>query len=235
MRSQFMSKLTLPFIPLNLKLSGCTLSPKHFIGAFLVLMFFVGCGSGSRNTRPSPPVRYKPSIAPVGDKLIVVSTGSGLNTYGKSIQQTFHSVLKRYLNDTLPFTLLTVEPGDVKNPFSNWYDVNGSRTLWKKIQKIRFGYSLDALENLKRVQDESSQLSRRILYLTDDGNIPDDWDEIDPNVLKVPKDWRQDGIKLTVLTSGSCRVWNEKADAAQCKELRGRDDLENVLDNFIGE
>jgi len=214
------------------------------VGLFLVLTFLEGCSSIPETTSEFNPfddaedqaqTQAQTASPPSTDddgkrKLIVVSTANGLNQYGKDIQQTLYDVVKQHLNSSLPFTLLTVKPGSVSNPFSSWSNFREERAIWQKISNIRFGFSLDALESLKRVTEEYQQPFEKVLYLTDNGNM----DEIDPLALTVPQSWQSANIEFTVLTSGLCIPWNQKAYATQCTELRGRDDLEKVLGNFLG-
>jgi hypothetical protein len=117
----------------------------------------------------------------------------------------------------------------VKNLFSNSNYITSKKELWKKIHSIRFGFSLDALQGLKLVEEEYQGSFKRILYLTDNGNM----DDIESSALTVPKNWKSSDIEFFVLTSSSCQPWNEKAYATQCTTLRGRNDIENVLRNFI--
>ena len=196
----------------------------RLIYVFLMSLFLVACGGTiqvSTDTEPSVPTSF-------GNKLIVVSTGKGLNRYGRDIQETLGNVLEPYLNKTLPFKVLLLEPGRVTNPFSSWGSIRGEKTLRGKIRaEIRFGYSPDALKSLKYIEATSGRFNQ-VLYLTDNGNIPSDPSEI--RSRDVPKFLRN--IQLTVLTTGSCRVWTSKVDA-KCQQLYSKADIENGLRKFL--
>ncbi|RKZ48926.1 MAG: hypothetical protein DRR16_12915 [Candidatus Parabeggiatoa sp. nov. 3] len=220
----------------------------HIIGIVFVLIFVVSCGSTNiirppdqppdrpdppfKINSPKPPQPEQPFIMPqkATNKLLVVSMANGLNQHGKTIQKTLHERLNKHLNARLPFTLLTLDPKEVKNPFSNWSDINDTRTLWKKISAIRFGYSLDALANLKRINNEY-QGFKKLLYFTDNGNM----DDIDPSALTVPQSWQQANIELTVLTTGSCTPWTKQARVHQCTKLDDEDDIEKALHQFVSQ
>jgi hypothetical protein len=198
----------------------------HIIGIVFVLIFVVSCGSNT--TRPDPITRNPQKTT---NKLLVVSMANGLNQYGKTIQNTLHELLNKHLNASLPFTLLTLDPKGVKNPFSNWSNINDTRELWEKISAdIRFGYSLDALANLKHIEDEYRDF-KKLLYFTDNGNM----DDIDPSALTVPQSWQQANIELTVLTTGSCTPWTKQARVHQCTKLDDEDDIEKALHQFVSQ
>jgi hypothetical protein len=195
---------------------------SSFIVLYLILLLMAGC---IKDNTPTP-------RQDVNSNFVVVSMGKGLNDYGKSIQQTLYGLSKPYLNSTLPFTLLKSKPRGVENTFPNWNSITNKKLLWKKIHAIRFGFSLDALKALEFIEVAYSGSFKRILYLTDNGNMDD---YIAPLLFNVPKQWQNDKIEFYVLTTASCHIWNKKAYATQCSELRGQGDIEKVLENFITE
>jgi hypothetical protein len=187
----------------------------------------LGACTGTTTTQVDPPPVLK-----LQRHLIVVSTTKRLNDYSKTIQQTLFEVLKPYLDQSLPVMLLTVRPECVTAPLSDWSRISNETALWKKITgNIRFGFSSDALANLKLIQDEYPQKFQRVLYLTDNGSMGED--ELDPNAFEVPKSWSNNGIQLTVLTVDSCAPWKNEAQVANCQKLDDGADFDRALRDFL--
>ena len=211
----------------NLKLNWF----KYF-SVFLVLIFLGGCSTVSDLIETiKPPTKSLIGTGQASDKLIVVATAIGLNNNGKSIQQAFNKVLKPYLSKELPFTLLIIGAGGkIINLFPNWNQIENHELLWQEISKnMRFGHFFNSLKNLRRVKEEYPKSFNQILYLTDNGGIPSNLDELDQNLLNGLKSW---GSKITVLTSKSCDIWEDKLNVAQCTKLSGQRDIKNTLNNF---
>jgi len=215
---------------------------KYLLGIFLVLMV----GACDQFIRPYPdttimsPTIIPPTIIPPpscseyatfaekGERqLIVISTGKGLDKFGREIQQTLDKV--KLSNST---TLVAIYKGELTKP-SSW-------------RKIRFGASVDALQELKLINEEYEGKFARVLYLTDNGSMPSDsnWAEIDPNTLTIPCSWKNAGIEMLVFTTKSCTAWTETGITAKCTKLKDRSQLnagekdpmelfEQGLDDFI--
>lgn len=217
------------------------MSDKYVLyGLCMVLMavFLVACNSSPTthqhtSTKKSQPEEIKPPEDSLPKKLIVVSSGNGLNQYGRTIQKTLFGFLEPHLNGSLPFMVLRLEPSGVTNPFSNWGQFKDEKELLSTIRTtMPFGYSFNALKSLEYIEkDAASGQYNRVLYLTDNALIPSDLAEIGPT--DVPK--FLPSLQLTVLTTGSCDVWTQKAKAQQCQHLDKRADIENGLRDFLNQ
>jgi len=181
-------------------------------------------------------------------QLIVVSTGEKLNHYGgRQISQTMLKVFQKNLNTRVPFTLVTIKPGrKLSEPllrcedFADLDESEAQAFIWQRLAPIRFGaYDLRALQDLDLVNFVyPKDKLQRVLYLTDNNNIPANLSQINDKNLSVPLiTWKRAGIKLKVLTTGSCSPWMERAEAEECQELQNEQSIQQIqraLQAFIG-
>ncbi len=175
-----------------------------------------------------------------GQKIIVVSLGKGLDRYGQEIQEALYQALKE--SGPSSVTLVAIQAGQLGKTLEDFRRNPERRceedVTWCWISgNIRFGgEDLDALEDLMRVSEKHPQdRLGSVLYLTDNANMPE-LNKIRDDAITVPRNWAKNGVELTVLTTGSCRPWDEKARAEKCIELRYQDANEQVrqtLENFM--
>jgi len=180
-------------------------------------------------------------------KLIIVALGSKLDLYQKQIKDAIANIFQANIIDRKALTLVTIgKTRDVSKLFQceDFNDMSKKEATefiykTKKLESIlRFGVTnLRTLGDLKTVhvtyKSELSELDS-IFYLTDGNNMPTNMDKIRELAI-TPKDfWYKDnGIKLTVLTMGQCTVWTKQAQA-KCHVLKKAGTIERALKQFIG-
>ncbi|OQW92764.1 MAG: hypothetical protein BWK78_00665 [Thiotrichaceae bacterium IS1] len=168
-------------------------------------------------------------------KLIVVSLSSGFGPKGKIVQDNLVKALAKLCEnkpDQVNFTLLTIESGRKRATVLNSQELadelcqtvgSSADQLLKKIQN---GMSFSA-EDLRSIDDlelvdsfiadransqNANEQVGKVLYLTDDGTLPE---KIPRKQLGVPLAWKNDNIVLEVVTTKSCKPWQEQAKVSE--------------------
>ena len=92
----------------------------------------------------------------------------------------------------------------------------------KKIkQRLSFnGTGLRPLENLQDFDFKLRGNIDRIIYVT--GSSLRDEESISGSDLGTPLNWKLSGVKLDVITTGSCPFWKNKARARNCSILKSQ-------------
>jgi hypothetical protein len=190
------------------------------------------------------------TMQPTGQhKLIVVSLSNGFGPKGKIIQESLREALTKLCKnkpDQANFTLLAIESGRKRVTVFNSQEladklcqtVGTNEDLLSK--QIQNGMSFSA-EDLRSMDDlelvdsfiadraESQNISEqvgKVLYLTDDGTLPE---KIPRKQLGVPLAWKNDNIVLEVVTTRECKPWQEQAkvDKKRCFQWN-QDDLKSA-------
>jgi len=221
---------------------------KFTPGTYVKLFDELNGKPASRCTLQQNQLNFKPYECEGKRQLIVVSTGEQLNHYGgRQIPQTMFKVFQKNLNTRIPFTLVTIKSGrKLSEPLLRCEDLadldesEAQAFIWRRLAKIRFGaYDLRALQDLDLVNFVyPKEKLQRVLYLTDNNNIPANISQINDKHLSVPLiTWKRAGIQLKVLTTGSCSPWTERAEAEKCQELQNGEAIQQIqgaLQAFIG-
>jgi len=176
-----------------------------------------------------------------GHKLIVVSLSNSRKLTSKApvIQDGFIEVLSELKqNDSkTQFTLLTIGSGrkavilltDADLP--SLHDAGHNSISGKINRGMQFGArDLKALADLNLVDQMIQEKSaiKSVLYITDNTRSSDP-----PNIERgVPLAWYEDGIRLTVLTTKGCDVWEQVK--AQCSSWNNKSALKSALKTFLG-
>jgi hypothetical protein len=165
-------------------------------------------------------------------KLIVVSLSNGFGPKGKIIQESLREALTKLCKnkpDQANFTLLAIESGrkrvtvlnsqELADKLCQTVDNKENNLLLKQIENgMSFSAedlrSIDDLELVdsfiadRPVSQNANEQVGKVLYLTDDGTLPE---KIPRKQLGVPLAWKNDNIVLEVVTTKSCTPWQEQA------------------------
>jgi hypothetical protein len=176
-----------------------------------------------------------------GHKLMVVSLSNSRNLMSKArlIQDSFIEVLSelKQNNSKTQFTLLTIGSGRKAVILLTEADLpsldnTGDNSISGKINRgMQFGaMDLKALADLNLVDQmiQENSAIKSVLYITDNTRSSDP-----PNIERgVPLAWYEDGIRLTVLTTTGCDVWEDVK--AQCSSWNQKGALKSALKTFLG-
>jgi hypothetical protein len=189
---------------------------------------------------------FKPYDCHGKRKLIIISTGDKLDKYGRQIPKTMLKVFEKQVKTSTPFTIVKIEPGRQLSSAllrcEDMADLDNSketrRFIWQRLNSIRFGASdLRALQDLDLINIVYNKQSlQSVYYLTDNSNIPKNINDINDKNLSVPLiTWKRAGIPFTVLTTGKCTAWKQKAEA-QCQTLQDEQAMAQIqtsLEEFL--
>jgi len=175
-------------------------------------------------------------------KLIVVSLSKKLNEKGQSIQNSLINVLVDSAdNIESPFMLLAIESGRRRNDVftSDELADEEKEAAKERIRQMSFSSedlrAMDDLEIIDVFIEERAAVDDvepvgGVLYLTDNTGM---LEKIPRKQLGVPLGWREDRIRLTVLTTQDCTPWKERAKAT-CIEWQDQSgQLEKELKTFL--
>ncbi|WP_069470750.1 hypothetical protein [Candidatus Marithrix sp. Canyon 246] len=189
---------------------------------------------------------FKPYDCHGKRKLIIISTGDKLDKYGRQIPTTMLKVFEKQLKTSTPFTVVKIEPGRKLSSAllrcEDMADLEKSketrRFIWQRLHNIRFGASdLRALQDLDLINIVYNKQSlQSVYYITYNSNIPRNINDINDKNLSVPLiTWKRAGIPFTVLTTGKCTAWTQKAEA-QCQTLQDEQammQIQTSLEEFL--
>ncbi len=197
----------------------------------------------SRCTQPiGNRLDFKPYACPGRRKLIVVALGEKLDPYNREIKNALVTALQQY--PSVPFTLVTIRPGrELSGPLLQCEDMPDfqkgvgefRRLIRKKVGgELRFGTrDLDAWQNLEIIdlgyQNQLNNLAG-VFYVTDEAGGADI-----NHIYKyvgIPLKWKNAGVPLTVITTGSCHDWEKNNVQAnvRCQRIG---QIEGALQNFL--
>lgn len=191
------------------------------------------CTRGSLDAEKQLEYRFNLLDCGTGRHLVLLAPTKALNSIGRGLQNRLTEQLERLRQQgaTVPFDLLTLNAEQGLDHILRCEDLQnleaaGPRSVRATIARLRFqADNLRALENLEPITaDRAFPASRlqSILYITDGGLLPslgdpDDMNDEErrlavqrgiPSRLRAPiLDWRDEGVRLRVLTTGSCDTW----------------------------
>lgn len=182
-------------------------------------------------------VVFKPRSCGKKRKLVVISTGIGLNS--KTLKNAIIKVFQETVNQSNipPFTVVAMQSGrELSDPLLTCeYMGEVESTKARQVVSTKLGSlsfmatDLQALKDLSYVhQQYQPENLDSVFYLVDGDDVPDRFDPMTD--LNIPEGWKKRHIRLTVMTTKSCDVWHQAG--ASCY-LWSTNTIENVLGDFL--
>ncbi len=199
-------------------------------------------GEGKRASRctqiSEDMLSFEPSSCGKKRRVVVISTGNGLDSHGRSIENALLKVFQE--KHRTPFTVVTINTGrQLSSDLLTCEEMNELEkdevrefVNEKLISKIIFGArDLRALQDLKKVNDVFQKNLQSVFYIVADSKVLDNVD--DTTDLATTNAWRNrtPPVQLTVFTTKSCEVW-KKHTKATCY-LLSKDNIEPRLREFL--
>lgn len=191
-------------------------------------------------------VYFEPRSCGKKRKLIVISTGNGLEKYGgRTIRNTIIEVLQQKAGKKIPFTVVTIQPGRALSEelltceeMGDVEPTEARKLVSDKLKVLNFqANDLRALRDLEFVhQIYQPENLGSVFYLVDKRSVPSIDQVDDIKDLAIPYGWNRKGIPLMVLTTGMCKIWEQAG--AQCfllKTKKVKQKVKKVLNSFLAQ
>lgn len=197
------------------------------------------CAVKNRRRAVSPPIRQPPRrqsapkmVCRGSNRLVVVSLSTFSGGQRRAIRDSFSEVFSSLKKNKSGkrFTLRTIQSGRRVSgtllTCNNLRNLSNSSIQAKVNQIMQFGATdLQSVADLTKL-DSQARSKRRVLYITDNKRI-----NASTRKREVLSAWTKAGIRLIVLTTGECSVWDNVG--ATCRRWSGKNGLKNNLKSFL--
>lgn len=191
---------------------------------------------------------FFPIRCPEKRKLIVLSMSKGLakikaQKIGEHLKNFFFQMKDENLR--IPVVLLYIDTGRVLKSVINCEKIHSiakygaDDSIAKRLTFMNFNaMGLEALDDLKLVDRMFSVYDLdEVLYVTDNAGMHFDENEkgkliLPGDKLGVPLNWAKNKIKLTVLTTGACDVW-ERYTSSECHICYNVNQIVEKIEDFL--